>query len=134
MFKEASEEIARRFPERFALCYPRRIIPPEGYSNPRMYGAELAALTIAPLQEADAGFLGGMNLCAQLLIDHKVPTYFIDKAFFKAVAETDVPDDFDLSDLKWPVDAMLFCLPVKESKELFGIAIPWIGVAKTPTG
>lgn len=133
-FRQAAKLIEERFPERFAMCYPRRIVPPQGYGNPRLYAAEVTALTIMPLQQSDNGFLGGMNICAQILVENKVPTYFIHPDFFKAVAATDVPEDFDLSDLRWPADAMLFCLPLKESKEVFGIELPWIGVARTPTG
>lgn len=134
IFAEAAKTIEANLPGRFKRCYPRRIIPPPGYGNPRLYSASLAALTIAPLQQGDKGFLGGMNLCAQLLVEHKVPTYFIHPDFFKAVAATDVPDDFDFSELKWPAEAMVFCLPIKESKEVFGTEVPWIGVARTPVG
>jgi len=133
-FTEAAKMIEQTFPERFAQCYPRRIIPPYGYGNPRHYAADLCALTVAPLQQGAEGFYGGMHLCAQRLIELKTPTYFLHPDFFKAVAETDLDKDFSMSDLEWPAEAMVFALPLKESREYFGVEIPWIGVARIPSG
>jgi hypothetical protein len=45
------------------------------------------------------------------LIDYQVPTYFLSKSFLDAATNTDLPEDISLSDIEWPMPAMLFSLP-----------------------
>lgn len=122
-------------PLTFAACYPRRIIPPGGYLNPRLYSITLRA----ELQES---FDSEFNMLAHLtgilssykLLEMGVPTYFVRSEFAQAVAQTKPPEDFLLSEIKWPLDGMLFCLPIDFSIKTFGFLVPFIAVTRVPKG
>ena len=136
-FQEAAKLIETQFPNEFAKAYPKQIIPPsQDYANPRYYAADVICCAMQRLHSSMPGFIGGMNICCQKLIDHESPTYFVHPAFLRAIAATDLEDDFEFSGLKWPMEAMLFVLPLSVSEELFGkgVMVPWLAVARAPEG
>lgn len=132
-FKEAS----KRWPDLMQKCYPRRIIPPSNkYLNTKYYGLS-AVCIIAKSKHLDRetpAFIGGIDLSVQRLVEFNVPTYFINESFLRAAMATELPEDFSLSELKWPLEAMLFVLPYQTVKDILGVDIPFITVAHIPAG
>lgn len=45
------------------------------------------------------------------LIEKTVPTYFVSRGLMTALMNTDLPRDFSVEEMPWPLDSMLFCLP-----------------------
>ncbi len=136
-FINLSKEVESRYPSLFKQSYPRRIIPPSHeYGNPRLYAGSLASIAILSHTSYNARnhVVGGVDLCAKELIKNKVPTFFIHPELLKAIANTDIAGDFCLNQLKWPLDAMTFCLPYKLSQEIFGVPVPWLSVARLNAG
>src|SRR5512143_43174 len=115
--------------------YPRHIVPPPGYTNPRFYGCTMwSQLRIG--FEPDMTLLphvtGIVNCLTQIV--YRVPTYFVRSEFAQAVAQTDPPEDFKLSEIKWPLPAMLFVLPTDFVLKYFGYLCPFISVAHVTAG
>ncbi len=136
-FLEYGQLITDRWPEKFKKAYPRRIIlPSQNYADPKTYGIPLTAV----LHLAETNYctrnpiVGGIDLCCKRLVELEVPTFFIHSEFMRALLATDLSPDFQLKYLKWPFDAMLFCLPLDVMKEIFPAPIPWIAIARIPAG
>jgi len=129
-------EFAKRdYPLMAKLCYPRRIVPPNGYFNPKWYSPLIYGLSRfwdEPAMCAQPHITGA--LAALQLIKYGVPTYFVQPEYAQAVAQTRPPEDFRLSEIQWPLDAMLFVLPDSFIRPYFGWYIPFISVARVPAG
>jgi len=54
------------------------------------------------------------------IINHRVPVYYVAEEFIRAVAATDLPHDFTLADLHWPMPAMVIGFPVGFMREYVG--------------
>ena len=135
-FLESAKEVEEQFKDLFKLCYPRRIIPPsDRYRNPRLYAADGSSVLARALlgETRHNHVIGGIDIAVNRLVELNVPTFFIADQFFRAVASTDL-DELDLKEIKWPLDAMLFCLPADTSKEILGVEVPWITIARIPKG
>ena len=119
----------------YQAVYPRRILPPTGFPNPRNYSATIFGQLMA-------GFSSGLDLlphsAAMLsslaLIEHRVPTYFVRSEFAQAVAQTSLPDDGKFSEIRWPLDAMLFVLPLEFALKYFGFRCPFIAITRNHPG
>ena len=99
------------------LFEPRRIATPDGYHSTKCVAAGLyALLTQANLAAEDGAPLPtevtGSTFCYRIL-EHQVPIYFVDEEFARAVAATQLPDDFTFGDLHWPLDGMVVGWPSK---------------------
>jgi len=125
----------REHPQTLRLCYPRRIIPPQGYRNPKWYGISLYSCSRF-WQEPEMNMLPHTTgaLMAQAQMKMGVPTYFIGKDYAEAVAQTEPPEDFLLSQIQWPLDAMLFVLPDSFVRQYFGWHVPFLAVARVAAG
>lgn len=113
------------------LAYPRRIAAPNGYLSPRYYAAVSASSIFNSLhatQTVDFVKSCIFFVTRKLTMFH-VPTFFVGHEFAEAIAETDIEDDVKASDIQWPDEAMLFCIPEKFSMEFFGTYIPFIALA-----
>lgn len=132
---QAAEAYAKALPKTHALCNPRRIVPPNGYTNPRHYGTVLTgsamvwqqpSLTMVP------------HICTRMDAYHQaiegVPTFFVGNEFCQAVQNTQPPEDFKFSDLKWPRNSMLFVLPDTFVRSQFKYAVPFISVSRVEPG
>lgn len=131
--------IQSKEPGIYAASVPRRIVTPNGYVNPRIYGSFLAATIFAsrkPAAENFTSFASGTLVLASQMFKYGVPTYFLGEDFLRAVAATSPPEQTLIGDLKWPLPAMLFALPLAFSKEYtgFGAATPFIAIAHAPPG
>ncbi len=60
------------------------------------------------------------HVVAYQLIRYRVPIYFIDQQFVRAVAATNLPHDFTLNDLHWPMPAMVVGFPAQFMQEYLG--------------
>jgi hypothetical protein len=127
--------VGDKLPNLWRDCYPRRIIPPQGYTNPKIYSAQLSACAML-WQHPEMSLLPHTTCCLNqiLQVGMAVPTYFIHPDFARAVANTKLPADFKLSEIKWPLDAMLFVLPDAFVAEYFKFNIPFIAVSKCLEG
>jgi hypothetical protein len=125
-------------PNLFSAAYPRRIqFPQRNYEDPKFYAASASAiLALGGNTDNNARnyVVAGIDLCVSQLIKEKVPTFFVDSEFLRALTATDLSDDFEFQYLKWPFDAMLFCLPVDVMKEIFPVPVPWIAISRIPAG
>lgn len=136
-FIQFADQIASGFPKEYALAYPRRIITPSNnYENPKHYAASLAAILHLGKTNYNTrnAVVAGIDFCAQALVQHQVPTFFIHPEFLRAVVATDLAPDFEFRHLKWPFDAMLFVLPLDVMNELFPVPVPWLAISRIPAG
>lgn len=122
-------------PDVYKAIYPRHIVPPTGYTNPRFYGCTMWSQLMIGF-EPDMTLLphttGIINCLAQII--YHVPTYFVRSEFAQAVAQTDPPEDFKLSEIKWPLPAMLFVLPTDFTLKYFGFLCPFISITRNDPG
>jgi hypothetical protein len=98
-----------------ALFEPRRVATPDGYHSTKCVAAGLyALLTQARLAAEDGEVLPtevtGSTFSYRVL-EHGVPIYFVDDEFARAVAATQLPDDFTFGDLNWPQSGMVVGWP-----------------------
>lgn len=136
LLKEFRSRFEAHRPITYRMTYPRQIIPPHGYRNPRDYSAlMLAHILVACKPEVRGATHATLTLNAYGLIQHGVPTYFVNRDFARAVAQTRIPDDMFLSDLKWPMENMLFVLPDDFCMEYTkGAACPFLTIGRVKAG
>ena len=133
--KPMDAAVWREHPQTMRLCYPRRIQPPQGYFNPKWYATSLYSC-LRFWQEPEFNMLPHTtgSLCSLSLMKLGVPTYFIKKDYAEAVAQTNPPEDFRLSEIQWPLDGFLFVLPDAFVMQDFGWYTPFIAVVKCAKG
>lgn len=127
--------IPQRQPLTYKAVYPRRILPPNGYLNPKYFGITLWS-------ELRVGFDAEMTMLphitgfvnALLQLKYRVPTYFVRSEFAQAVAQTEPPADFKFSEIQWPLPAMLFVLPTDFVMRSFGYMCPFLSITRSDKG
>ncbi len=122
-----------------ALLEPRRILAPPGYHSTKCVSAGLfALLRNRALREAtglpQVPTEVAAHVIAYQVIRHRVPVYFIDEAFVRAVAATDLPHDFTLDDLHWPMPAMVVRFPARFMQEYLGRDVCYVYAANCDAG
>lgn len=108
---------------RLALLEPHRLVPPGGYHSPKCIAAGLDCILRTNESKTDSERLPTeitAQAIAYRLINHRVPVYCIAEDFIRAVAATELPHDFILADLHWPLPAMVIGLPVRFMREYLG--------------
>jgi hypothetical protein len=68
------------------------------------------------------------------VLEHGVPIYFIAEEFARAVAATQLPDDFTFADLNWPQNGMVIGWPPRFMKEYIDREVCYIYAANCPEG
>ena len=97
---------------------PRRIVPPGGYHSPKcIAGAIYAQLAGVSYNQVVLPDEIEAQLLMYAILNARVPVFYIDDAFVRAVAATKLPDDFIVADLKWPMPALVLGFPTKFMKE-----------------
>lgn len=128
-------ELPKRQPLTYRALYPKRILPPNGYLNPKYFSITMYS-SLRVWLETDMRMLphitGFVNALIQM--EYRVPTYFVRSEFAQAVAQTEPPEDFKFSEIHWPLPAMLFVLPTDFVLRYFGFNCPFISVTKSMTG
>ena len=120
-----------RQPLAYKAVYPKRILTPTGFMSPEYYALTLWSQILV-------GFDTELNMLPHLTglvsglmqLEYRVPTYFVRSEFAQAVAQTEPPADFKLSEIRWPLPAMLFVLPTDFVLKTFGHLCPFISVSK----
>lgn len=129
------EYLQRLAPDVWAASYPRRIIPPVGYANPRYFSAVIAGTVLCSVKKQLNQLPEMTGQCVSYqLIKYRVPTFFLSYDFVCAIAATDPPEDMNLVDVKFPLDAMLFVLPDLFVKQYASVYSPFIAIAKAEKG
>jgi hypothetical protein len=129
--KEAMDTIEQRFPQLFTAAHPRRFEMPSGFANPKRF----TLLAFWAMWEAselkDRGTVNNLNAHAvkvvSSIIEKQVPTYFVSQRIMQALINTDLPKDFSLHEMPWPMESMLFVIPegtlVSEKGDITLVAI-----------
>jgi hypothetical protein len=123
-------------PRTMEACYPRKIIPPNGFPNPKWFAGSLVPWFGFMERRDLTGLAADCNMASMgmRLMQYKFPTYFVARDFAEAVVKTTPPGDLSLREIKWPMQAMLFAFPVGFIKSLIGHEVPFLAVAKLPPG
>jgi hypothetical protein len=121
-----------------ALFEPRRVNTPDGYHSAKCVAAGLyALLTQAKLAAQDGEVLPtevtGSTFSYRIL-EHRVPIYFVAEEFARAVAATQLPEDFTFGDLNWPQDGMVVGWPPRFLREYVGREFCYVFAANCPAG
>ena len=133
--KELTEYMEQTDPTVFKACYPRNIAPPGGFANPKHYATMMVGKLLAvenPVMNQLSHSTGYMT--SLLLINHGVPTYFVSYEFCQAVANTELPNDFQFTELKWPLPAQLFVLPDQFVYNYYGVHAPFLSISRCLPG
>ena len=114
-------------------AYPRRIVTPDGYTNPVYYAVTAASSIMMAISHGPQVRLDFVKSCVHLmtkkLVKLHTPTCFLGHEFAEAVDETGIESNIRLDEITWPDEAMLFCFPDKFSLETFGFVVPFLAVA-----
>jgi len=122
-----------------ALLEPRWIQAPPGYHSVKCVSTGLYVLLANRVLQAARGLPYiptevAAHVVAYQLIRHRVPIYFIDQQFVRAVAATDLPHDFTLDDLHWPMPAMVVGFPALFMQEYLGRDVCYVYAANCDAG
>jgi hypothetical protein len=118
---------------------PRRISPPGGYHTPKVVVAAMTAFfSNVGMEQALGVPMLQTEITAHAIlyevIRYKVPIYYVADAFIRAVAATDLPKDFTLHDLHWPMPGMVLGFPVKFMQEYLGRDVCYVYCADLAAG
>ena len=122
-----------------ALLEPRRIQAPPGYHSTNCVSAGLFVLLGSRVVRAARGLpyipteIAG-HVVAYQVIRYRVPIYFVEEEFIRAVAATDLPHDFTLEDLHWPMPAMVVGIPARFMQEYLGRDVCYVYAANCGAG
>lgn len=122
-----------------ALLEPRRIQTPPGYHSVKCVSAGMFTLLGNRVLKEAAGLPQvpteiAAHVIAYQVIRYRVPIYFIDEEFVRAVAATDLPHDFTLEDLHWPMPAMVAGFPARFMQEFLGRDVCYVYAANCDAG
>lgn len=108
------QAVADHEPELLKAFYPRRYREVKGFpDSPRVYASALcntAAHMVLGTAEKNPTMQVAYSI-GNMLVDLKVPTYFLAPDVLEALLATDAPLDITLAELKMPTPAFLLCLP-----------------------
>jgi hypothetical protein len=98
------------------MLEPRRVQAPPGYHSAKCVSVGLfAVLAESRLKEmnglASVPTEVSAHVIAWQVIRYGVPVYFVQEGFARAVAATDLPHEFTLNDLHWPLPGMVVGFP-----------------------
>ena len=122
-----------------ALLEPRRILAPTGYHSVKCVSAGMFTLLgNRVLKEANrlpqVPTEVAAHVIAYQVILYRVPVYFMAEDFVRAVAATELPHDFKLDDLHWPMPAMVLGFPTRFMQEYLGRDVCYVYAANCDAG
>jgi hypothetical protein len=96
----------------YRMACPKNIEEPRGF--PSLIDSSLVVLTTLDSYERSPGaWEGSFQLDVSVrMASMGTPTYYVDQIFLSALLETDPPEQFPLSQIKWPLDAMRLVFPI----------------------
>ncbi len=102
-----------RYPDEWALCYPKQYQVSNMYAPPKQLALNLIE-SRAP-QRIDPNALeskdGLKYFAAAGLVQFKVPIFFVAPDLFTSVQRSTPPDELDWVNTHWPFDSAAFALP-----------------------
>lgn len=124
-----------KYPKLWKSVYPRRIVPPHGYCNPKWYASTQYGASMLWL-EPEMSMLPHttVTLLTTKLQQYFMPYYFVAPEFAESVMQTEPPEGFRFSDIKWPLDAMIFVLPNSFVKRHFKYYFPFVSTCRAKEG
>ena len=135
------EEYTRHIDGKFwqSIFEPRKISPPGGYQTPKVIPTGIASFfTNVGAKERMGLPILDIEITAHSILyevlRYKVQTYFVADSFIRAVAATELPKDFTLHDLHWPMPGMVIGLPSKFMLEYTGRDICYVYAADLKAG
>ena len=124
-------------PWRLSFLEPRRLVPPGGFHSPRCIAGGLDAILRTNELKTDAERCP-TEITAQAIayeiINYRVPVYYVAEDFLRAVAATELPHDFTLGDLHWPMPAMVLGFPVRFAQEFLGVETCYVYATEFDAG
>ena len=122
-----ADEYSRRVEGKFYQHFfePRKLAPPGGYHSPKNVAATLVCHFVNMAMEEDIDFpIVETEIQATAVyyevLRYKVPIYYVADSFIRAVAATELPSDFTLHDLHWPMPGIVLGFPFKFMREYLG--------------
>lgn len=122
-----------------ALLEPRRILAPPGYHSTKCVSAGMFTLLANRILKEGAGRPQvpteiAAHVIAYQVIRYRVPVYFVAEDFVRAVAATELPHDFTLGDLHWPMPAMVVGFSARFMQEYIGRDVCYVYYATCDAG
>jgi len=113
---------------------PHTVYAPAGYHSHKCAAAGIARMMLDCQVRFESGQMPVGTAISALaacycLVKEKVPVYYVDEQFIRAVAETDIPADFMISELKWPRDACVFAFPERFMEQYLGAKLSYVWAA-----
>lgn len=137
----AMDMIKREDPDIWRRAVPRRVVPPPGYASPLVHACSMAAVLLGHKRPylkpvAHYGHIQGavMDIVQHRLAEHLVPTYFVSEELARAAAATQPPESMLLGEVRWPLPALLFAMPMEFTREYAGVRCPFVAMVKAQGG
>lgn len=128
------KQIKTSQPRIYSRFFPKIYTNTAGFADWRIPASVAAAgvMTGAQNKEYTESYQACINLVAWALEweVYKCPLFFVKPDFLKAMQETSIPNNFDLSDLKLPYTSMTFVLPQNSTVKLKGRSVQYIGISR----
>ena len=121
------------------ILEPRRILAPAGYHSTKCVSAGLFLLLGESRLKDRLGLPAvpteiTAHTVAYQVINHGVRLFFVQEEFARAVAATDLPHDFTLDDLHWPLAGMVLGFPPRFMQEYLGRDLCYVYAANCDGG
>ena len=121
------------------ILEPRRILAPGGYHSAKCVSAGMFLLLGESRLKDQLGLpIVPTEVCAHTVayqvINHGVRVFFVEEEFTRAVAATDLPHDFTLDDLHWPLPGMVLGFPPRFMQEYLGRDVCYVCAANCNAG
>lgn len=131
---EFYEVVKRHSQNILPLIHPKDYTIPEGYADPQCYviSAFSGCQWFQNLTSSEDTTMAAIYSTVCQLIRYSVPTFFVHRELCEALLETDAPEDLTLDEIKFPMPAMLFMLPLEFSRKYFGMEVPYFTTAQLP--
>ena len=122
-----------------SVFQPRKINPPGGYSAFAQVAGSLYSLCAECAELTGEGQRPAPTQITALtlyynILRYQVPIYYVSESFLRAVAATDLPADFTLLDLNFPMLGLVMGLPVRFMREYCGRDISYVYAADIGEG
>lgn len=122
-----------------SLFQPRKLNPPGGFSAVVQVAAGMYSTCGECGEMANEGMTPAPTQVTALtvlynVLRYGVQTYYVSEPFLRAVAATDLPKDFTLLDMHFPMTGMVLGMPVKFMREYCGCEISYVYAADIAEG
>lgn len=110
---------------------PKRWVVPTNYINPRLLSLVFYDSFIQTRRKKSSMPVEEVIIFLCTELKHlNFPVFFVSPELFVAAAQTTPPLNTILGHIKWPLNAMAFFFPQKESREMFGTDVHFGAIGK----